>query len=590
VKRTAKKSPGAPSAPRARSSNSRQRQRLIEACISALHTYGPSRTTVEKVVAIAKMSPGIVRFYFDSKAAMLVASLQYLAAEFEERLLVPVARLEGRPVAALELLVDLYLDADLASPRKVSVWYAFWGEASSRQEYYDICGKKDESFAVLVRTLIERLIGETRQSQLNADSIALGLIGVLEILWQGFAFQTEANIDRLAAKRRCMEYLRSVFPGEFTKDRAAPPAPAEALAEDRPLPRWSYDDAGLAGAERSELFDGAWQFVGHRAQLAAGGDFIAADIGTERVLVVRDESGAIRALRDCCPEVPHRLAPGNAGRFAGRIECRAHGLEFAFDGSRRPRGAGPDLPAIDLDFVGDLLFVRSSGLLATAPSGVLRLGGWRDLALRELAPAREIQVAADWKIIVEQWLAGAFPEASRGEPGAPAESPWSEARVRSMETAQLVEWSALLAPAAAAWSGARYRGLAGQFCAADPKQLLWRRVFLPPNQLIETRPDGLSIMQTLPRGAGQARVRLSRYTIVDGARAARALEYLAARLAPALRARSLALAQSVQQGIVGYGYAPADPARAARAQRAFRAWLRRRVPALRADGGPTNRP
>src|ERR1035438_8155699 len=82
--------------PRARNTRGRQRQRLIDACISALHIYGPSRTTVEKVVAIAKMSPGIVRFYFDSKAAMLVASLQYLAAEFEERLLVPVARLEER--------------------------------------------------------------------------------------------------------------------------------------------------------------------------------------------------------------------------------------------------------------------------------------------------------------------------------------------------------------------------------------------------------------------------------------------------------------------------------------------------------------
>jgi AcrR family transcriptional regulator len=79
-----KKKPGAGSAPRARA-RGLQRQRLIDACISALHIHGPSRTTVEKVVAIAKMSPGIVSFYFDSKAAMLVASLQFLAAEFEER-------------------------------------------------------------------------------------------------------------------------------------------------------------------------------------------------------------------------------------------------------------------------------------------------------------------------------------------------------------------------------------------------------------------------------------------------------------------------------------------------------------------------
>src|SRR5476649_3016864 len=186
-----KKPRSRPPIPRARNSHSRQRQKLIEACISALHIYGPSRTTVEKVVAIAKMSPGIVRFYFASKAAMLVASLQFLAAEFEEQLLVPVTRLKSRPVAALELMVDLYLDPEIASPRKVSVWYAFWGEASSRQEYYDICGQKDESFAALVRELIERLIVEAQAPHLDPEAVVLGLICVLEMLWHGIAFQTD---------------------------------------------------------------------------------------------------------------------------------------------------------------------------------------------------------------------------------------------------------------------------------------------------------------------------------------------------------------------------------------------------------------
>src|SRR3979490_1624248 len=86
--------------PGGRASSARQRLRLINACISALHIHGPSRTTVEKVVAIAGMSPGIVRFYFDSKDAMLVASLAYLAAEFEERLMAPVSRLRDTPVKA----------------------------------------------------------------------------------------------------------------------------------------------------------------------------------------------------------------------------------------------------------------------------------------------------------------------------------------------------------------------------------------------------------------------------------------------------------------------------------------------------------
>jgi TetR/AcrR family transcriptional repressor of bet genes len=203
----------------ARPGRIRARQRLIEACISALHLYGPSRTTVSRVVSIAGLSPGIVRFYFNSKAALLVAALEYLADEFGERVLKPVAALKHSPVVALGLLVELYLDPEIASPRKVSVWYSFWGEASSRQEYLDICGQKDEDFARLVHELVETLIAQTGAGHLDADGVALGLIGVLEVLWQGIAFQSEASLDRRALVARALAYLRSVFPGQF-------PAPA----------------------------------------------------------------------------------------------------------------------------------------------------------------------------------------------------------------------------------------------------------------------------------------------------------------------------------------------------------------------------
>ena len=210
-------SPSAGSAPgdSPRPGRARARQRLIEACISALHIYGPSRTTVSRVVALAGLSPGIVRFYFNSKAAMLVAALEYLATEFEQRVLKPVAALKHSPVVALGLLVELYLDAEIASPRKVSVWYSFWGEASSRQEYLDICGQKDEDFAALVHELVRKLIAQTGGTHLDADGVALGLIGVLEVLWQGIAFQSEEKIDRRALVARALAYLSSVFPGQF---------------------------------------------------------------------------------------------------------------------------------------------------------------------------------------------------------------------------------------------------------------------------------------------------------------------------------------------------------------------------------------
>ena len=543
----------------------RQRQRLIDACISALHLYGPSRTTVEKVVAIAKMSPGIVRFYFDSKAAMLVASLQFLAAEFEERVVVPVASLKSTPIAALQLLVELYLDPDIASPRKVSVWYAFWGEASSRQEYYDICGQKDEGFAVLVHELIAALIEQTPRSSLDADGVALGLIGALEILWQDIAFQTERAIDRSAARRRCMAYLRSVFPGRFEEPGGAGrPAPA------RPrIAGWRYDDARVFAAERDALFAPAWTVVGHESQLPVAGAFLTADTGTERVLALRDAAGDIQVLRNSCPASPHALVSG-AGRFDGPIRCALHRLECSLDG-RVTGGAGADLVKLDWHASGGLLFARSPGAgPRAAPPAEFgsASGGWHRMTA--VGAASGWLVAADWKVLAEQWLesaiAGIWP------------------------TADAMDWTAPESNASG-WSGMRYRGLVCQSdpCGSDPGASVpgrsalpvWHRRFLAPHQLLEARPDGLSVIQAVPLGPGRSRLSRFDFTVLTGG-AAKAAGYLAQRVGGFGRRATLRSAESIQKGRTEYGYADAGtgvPPGVAW----FRGWLAARLPASTGD-------
>ncbi|HWW81263.1 MAG TPA: TetR family transcriptional regulator C-terminal domain-containing protein, partial [Steroidobacteraceae bacterium] len=408
-----------------RASRVRQRQRLIDACISALHIHGPSRTTVEKVVALADMSPGIVRFYFDSKDAMLLASLAHLAAEFEERVLVPVAQLRDTPVAALERLVDLYLDPDIASPRKVSVWYSFWGEASSRQEYYDICGRKDEDFAALVRDLVARVVAMTGNAHLDVDGIALGLMGALEVLWQGIAFQSEADIDREAARRQSMGFLRSVFPKEFEVGvggggsgvgsgvgggggnaivGGAFGSRAASVSDlPRHLPRWAYSDGVLLTAERERLFRPAWQVIGHEAEVSKAGDFLTGDLAGERALVVRDEKGMLRAFRNACRRRPHALVTARTGRFSGVIPCAPHGLSYGFDGKLLHSGTDGDLTPLEIKQKSGLILVRAAG---AQREGGPALTGWDGFA--ELVPlrAQEVDVAADWKLLVEQWLEG----------------------------------------------------------------------------------------------------------------------------------------------------------------------------------------
>ncbi len=548
-------------APRARNIRGRQRQRLIDACISALHIYGPSRTTVEKVVAIAKMSPGIVRFYFDSKAAMLVASLQFLAAEFEEQVLVPVAKLKARPVAALKLMVDLYLDPDIASPRKVSVWYAFWGEASSRQEYYDICGQKDESFAALVRELIGRLVEESSQPHLDADGIALGLIGALEMMWQDFAFQSEGNIDRQAAKRRCMAYLRSIFPGQFSQLPTRGGGEAGPAAQPARFAGWVYASARAHALERDAVFQSAWQVAGHEAQIARAGEYFTVDTGAERALLVRDNFGSMHALRNSCPALPHTLVAGGSGRFDGTIACRVHGLHFALDGRRADGGPGIGLIALDLQQIRGLLVVRSPKSARASPANP---GNAFEPIPPDLLPvgrAAETAVAADWKLIVEQWLDSA---ALEGAPNGGAES---------------LHWT--MTPADARhWSAQRYRTLAGSGASGA-----WQMRFIAPNQLLQLRPDGLSILQAMPAACGRSRVRRLEYALCGAGRAARAMQYLAARMSSFGRPSALALVESVQRGVIDYGYqAAARPISPAVAW--FRRQLLARIPLLGLDRPP----
>jgi TetR/AcrR family transcriptional repressor of bet genes len=528
----------------------RQRRKLIDACISALHAYGPSRTTIDKVVQIADMSPGIVNFYFDTKAAMLVAALEFLSAEFEQQVLAPVAAIKDTPVRALEALIDLYFDPELASPRKVSVWYAFWGEANSRQEYHDICGAKDDSFAALVHDLIARLIAETAARHLDADGVALGLIGALEVLWQHIAFQDESDIDRAAFKRRCLAYLGSVFPGRFAAAAPAIAAPAPPDGPSEALPRWAYHDPDLFGVERDALFLDEWRFVGREIEMPGAGDYLTLAVAGERAFALRGEGGEIRAFRNACLRRPHALARGASGHFTGAIRCPADRLEYSFDGALRGAEPGGGLTPVGVRRDGGLIFIRLGGgterdeppPIAPAIDGLM---------LR--APPEETDVAADWKVVVEQWLEGGF-------------APDADGRLICDS-----------APAVDGWTAKRYHAIAQDLRG----HIGWRRAFHCPDLLIETRPDGVTILQVLPLAPGLCRIRRLRYGLPPADRRLAALAYLSRRWEDRRLALDIETAQSTQSGLTAPLYEPRPMAGApARAARRFWAWLRARLPHL----------
>ena len=116
-----------------------RRAQLIEATIDTLARNGFAEFTLAQVAQAAELSQGIVNFYFRSKEALLVETLKYMAAEYEQFWTAALHR--GGPRAADKLAAMIAADFDpaIASRKKVTVWYAFWGETRWRPEYLKIC-------------------------------------------------------------------------------------------------------------------------------------------------------------------------------------------------------------------------------------------------------------------------------------------------------------------------------------------------------------------------------------------------------------------------------------------------------------------
>jgi TetR/AcrR family transcriptional repressor of bet genes len=487
-----------------------------------------------------------VRFYFKSKGAMLVASLRFLAAEFEERVMEPVGQLRSSPARALEKLVELYLDPDIASARKVSVWYAFWGESTARREYQEICGQKDERFAILVHELIGRMIGESGQRHLNSDAIALGLMGALEVLWQGITFQAEDDVDRAAARRRCMAYLASVFPGYF---------PMSAATSDwRDLP-----DESRHALERSRCFAHAWQLVGHEQQLAEQGDYLTIELSGARVLALRD-AGRTRVLHNNCPQQPHVLVKQRQGRLAGPIRCPLHQLEFALDGHATGNHAGTGLIAMQSVIVSGFLFAGNGA--TNAPDLGNAGSGWPpDNTVAAPVEFRELEVAADWKIMVEQLLLHRLADHDSAAGLLRVSSPL----ITINEERRRIDWRATPL-GGECWSARRLATLASGHSS-------WERCFLWPNLLLERRPDGISALQVVPLAAGRCRLQCFDHARKDAPGEARALQFLSRRIRRSALRLDVELAVSTQSGLSVPGYATSVEPKTASSVAAFRGWL-----------------
>ncbi|MGA8261117.1 MAG: transcriptional regulator BetI [Arenicellales bacterium] len=195
-----------------------RRQQIIEATIAVIGRKGYAGTRLADVAKQAKVSYGVVGFYFNTKDELLLATLQYLADEYTRVWKEAVARAGESPADRLRAIIDADFSRKIASEKKIAVWYAFWSEARPRAHYRKLCAQLYNDYYWQVRTLIQEIIEQGGYEDMDAHLVTVALNAMTDGMWLDLQIQPR-DFDREKAKEAIEMFLSTLFPAEFTHSR-----------------------------------------------------------------------------------------------------------------------------------------------------------------------------------------------------------------------------------------------------------------------------------------------------------------------------------------------------------------------------------
>ncbi len=182
--------------------------------------------------------------------------------------------------------------------------------------------------------------------------------------------------------------------------------------------RW-YTDPAMLASERSKVFGRTWQAVGHAADVAAPGRYLAADIAGEPVLVTRTKDGQLHAFSNVCRHRAAVLAEGTGD--AAAIRCPYHAWTYSLEGKllAQPEFEGVEewdrssvcLPPFRAEVWGPFVFVNQdvsapplSEVLGAIPGEIAKIGCPID-QLR-FSRRRDYVIECNWKVYIDNYLEG----------------------------------------------------------------------------------------------------------------------------------------------------------------------------------------
>lgn len=184
-----------------------RRQQLMEANVSSIAKRGLAETTITHVSQGAGMSRGIVNFYFTSKENMMLQTLKYLVGEYDALCQEAAASTKAHaPIKRLEALASAHFSSKLCSPRRLTVWAAFWGHASTHNDYRKLIAAGDERCKKLAREIVTAL----GQGEMEAKLFAEEMHALIRGQWLTFMLANDSP-TRQKLEANCHAFIQRWF-------------------------------------------------------------------------------------------------------------------------------------------------------------------------------------------------------------------------------------------------------------------------------------------------------------------------------------------------------------------------------------------
>jgi len=189
-----------------------RRQQLIDATIRCIARHGLSAVTMQMVTREAGLSVGIANLHFESKDNLLKETLRFVAEEYHGG---QIEIMEGSDIPdlgeRLDALLDFQLGRGVTQRQKMSVWFAYYGEAGARPVYQKIVSTVDRLAAQKLEALFSDIIREGGYQGVDARELATGYSALIDGLHLGLLV-TPRELSKRRARAVARDFLRRAFP------------------------------------------------------------------------------------------------------------------------------------------------------------------------------------------------------------------------------------------------------------------------------------------------------------------------------------------------------------------------------------------